>query len=106
MRNNSDFYHSKWYSVAGELASRLDIMELKVATQRICSKQIYHQNPQVESNSDYFWVTVTLPFLSHLMSDLEMRFLGDEITAYHGLHIISCHVCHAKYVKKEISCFR
>ena len=76
MRNNSDLYHTKWYGIAGELASKLDIVELKKATQRICSKQIYCQNPKVESNSDYFWVTVTVPLLDHLMSDLAMRSQG------------------------------
>ena len=59
-----------------------------MATKRICFKQIYFQNPKVESNSDYFRVTVTVPLLDHLMSDLEMRFPGNEITAYRGLHII------------------
>ena len=88
LRNNSDLYHTKWYGIAGELASKLDVVEPKVATQRICSKQIYSQNPKVGSNSDYFQVTVTVPLLDHLMSDLEMRFPGDELTAYHGLYII------------------
>ena len=69
-QNNSDLYHSKWYGIAGELASKLAILKPKVATQRICSKQMYHQNPKAESNSDYFRVTVTVSLLDHLMSDL------------------------------------
>ena len=42
------------------------------------------------SNSDYFRVTVTVLLLDHLMSELEMRFPGDELTAYLGIHIIPC----------------
>ena len=59
-----------------------------MATKRICFKQIYFQNPKVESNSDCFRVTVTVPLLDHLMSDLEIRFPENELTAYRGLHII------------------
>ena len=88
MRNSSDLYHNKWHGTAGELASKLDIVEPEVATQRIFSKQIYRQNSKVESNSDYFRLTVTVPLLNHLMSDLEMRFPGNELTGYCGLHII------------------
>ena len=88
-RKNSHLYRTKRYGIAGELASKLDIMEPKVATQRICSKQIHRQNPKVECKSDYFRVTVTVPLLDHFMSDLEMRFPGNELTAYRGLHIIS-----------------
>ena len=40
------------------------------------------------SNSGYFRVTVTVPLLDYLISDLEMKFPGNELIAYRGLHII------------------
>ena len=54
LRNNSDFYHTKRYGISEEVASKLGIVEPKVGTQIIFSKQIYRQNTQIESNSDYF----------------------------------------------------
>lgn len=54
LKNKSDFYQTKWYGIEGGFTSKLDIMEPKVITPRICSKQIYCQNPQLEPIRGYF----------------------------------------------------
>ena len=77
----------------GSWHPNLTLWNLKRPHKKICSKQIYRQNPKGESNSDYFRVTVTVLLLDHLMSDLEMRFPGNELTAYRGLHIIPYVIC-------------
>ena len=71
------------YGIAGGLASKLDIKERKVVRRIIYFNHTCCQNPQVESNSNNFHVTV--PILDHLTSDLEIRFSGDEPTSYCGL---------------------
>ena len=84
----------------------LTLWNLKWPHKNICSKQIYRQNPKGESNTDYFRVTVTVPLLDHLMSDLEMRFPGNELTAYRGLHIIPYVMCVTPNTwKKELLVF-
>ena len=72
----------------GDFVSKPDTMEPRVVTPRICFKQIYCQNLQLESNGNYYCVTVAVPLLDHLMSDVETRFPGDNLTAYFARHII------------------
>ena len=42
----------------------------------------------LEYNGNYFCVIVTVPLLDDLMPDLEMRFQGDRLSAYFGIHNI------------------
>ena len=63
-------------------------MEPKVVTPGICFKEKYCPDSQVESNNNCFCVALIVPLLDHLMSDLEIRFPQNELTAYWRLHII------------------
>ena len=89
MRNNSGFYHTKWYGIPAGPVSNVHIVKTKVVIQRICSQSFYCQNTQVKSNSNYSAFKVTMLLLYHLMSDLEMNFPGNKLKNYWKLHMIS-----------------
>ena len=57
-------------------------MKPKVVTPGICFKEKYCPDSQVESNNNCFCVALIVPLLDHLMSDLEIRFPQNELTAY------------------------
>ena len=59
-----------------------------MVTTKNFSRQINRQNPQLESNIDSFCVKKTVLLLHRLMSDLEMRFTGEQLTACCWFHII------------------
>ena len=88
LRKNIEESHTKWYSKAVELASKVDIKEKEIKKPRTCSKQIHRPNQPVTTPSDYYRVSLTLPLIDHLISDLEAKFPGNELTAYCGLFIV------------------
>ena len=41
---------------------------------RICQRQQHHLNSHCSDSKEYFKVTILIPFLDHLISDLNSRF--------------------------------
>ena len=85
VRNNADVYHNKWYSEAVALAQEVNIEERK---HRTCKKQIHRDNHDVETVSDYFKNSLTLPIIDHLNLSLKDRFNSTNLICYKGFSII------------------
>ena len=83
-----DEYHTKWYNDALNLAEKVDIKESDIKKPGTCSKQTYRSNHPVETNKNYFKVVLTIPFLDHVLTDLQHRFPGNELVPYRGLYLI------------------
>ena len=88
LRKNSIFVTRTKIVLQVGLHPNLILLNLKWLFQEfVPSKSIMKWN-LLEYNGKYFCVIVTVPLLDHLMPDLEMRFQGDRLTAYFGIHNI------------------
>ena len=87
LRESVDYYHDAWYKIAVKLARKVEIYEEDAKPPRVCSRQAHRANPQGLTLKEYFRVTLTIPFLDHIIADLNTRFKGEDLTAYFGLYI-------------------
>jgi len=75
VRIEIDVQFADWYSEAEDLAKTLSV-ELKMP--RLAGRQMNRANPPSNSPQDYFKMSVAIPFLDHLIMEMETRF-GDRI---------------------------
>ena len=83
-----DKYSSKLYNDALNIAEKVDIKESDIKKPRTCSKQTCRSNYLIETTKNYFKVVLTIPFLDHVLTDLQHRFPGNELVPYRGLYLI------------------
>ena len=62
--------------------------EIPVGKPRICMIQVNRENYYVESVSDYYKVSLTIPFLDKLIESMDDRFTPKNIAIYSGFHIL------------------
>ena len=84
IRNSIDKYHIIWYSKVLEL--KVNVVEKKPKT---CGRQIHRGNAPSDNVPDYYRMTVTIPIVDHLNTELNQRFGTDCTNAYFGLSLIS-----------------
>lgn len=72
VRNDVDAYHDMWYSDAIELAKKVDVQETRP---RVIGRQTHRDNPRCDSPTEYFKTTITIPFLDHLLTEMNERFV-------------------------------
>ena len=82
LRTSVDEYHSKWYNDALNLAEKVDIKESDIKKPQTCPRQTYRSNQPVETTKNYFRVVLTIPFLAHVLTDLQHRFPENELVPY------------------------
>ena len=85
VRNSVQVYHDKWYTEAVALAREVNIEEGK---RRTCKKQVHRDNHDVETVSEYFKQSLTLPIIDHLNLSLKDRFNSTSLICYKGFSII------------------
>ena len=85
VRNSVDLYHSQWYQEACSIAQKV---EAPVKKPRTASRQQHRSNTPASDPETYFKVNVTIPFLDHLLEELDRRFSEIHCSAVHGLSII------------------
>jgi hypothetical protein len=74
IRNDTDeltAFSDGVYSHCCRIAAKLDVAP---AVPRICQRQQHRSNSQYSDPEEYFKVTVLIPFLDHLIADLNSRF--------------------------------
>ena len=84
-RVNIDFLFGEWYKHALELAQKASVDEAKP---RVCSKQTDRENHNVNSIADYYKVSLAIPLIDIVLSELKRRFEGNQTYIFSGLHII------------------
>lgn len=84
-RNNIDHLFEEWYSHALEIARKVGIEESKP---RLCSRQKNRENYETESTADYYRVSLAIPLVELVESELKRRFQGDQGIVFDGLYII------------------
>ena len=71
--------HAKWFQEACRISEKLDIT---VQKRRTCQLQRNRANTPAETVEDYYRRNLTIPFLDHLINELEVRFgSGEQETA-------------------------
>ena len=84
-RINIDFLFEEQYKHGFELAQKVSIDEAKP---RVCSKQTDRENQNVNSIADYNKVSLAIPLIDIVLSELKRRFEGNQTFIFSGLHII------------------
>ncbi len=71
LRNNVDDYAHRIFAHSCRIAER---SQIAVSMPRLIQQQQHRLNPPSNSVEEYFKLSVTIPFLNHLLSDLTSRF--------------------------------
>ena len=85
MRQTIDTKHDVYYKNAVNVATE---NEIPIEKPRICTMQVNRKNYNVESMSDNYEVSWTIPFLDKLIESMNDRFTPKNIAIYSGFHIL------------------
>lgn len=86
VREKIDEWHKKWFQLAVDIASEVDT-ELPTIPRR-CNRQTQRSNVEADSPEVYYRRALTIPFLDHLLSELEFRFSTNVKIAALGLCLV------------------
>ena len=86
VREKIDTYHAKWYEEAVDLGQVVGANEPHLP--RFCAKQKHRLNIPAESPQEYYRRAVSIPFLDHLILQMQERFSEAQKIAYQGLSIV------------------
>ena len=84
VRENTDQHHSKWYKSAVNLSEQLSSPSIP----RRCSRQTKRENAPANIPEEYYRRTLTVPFIEHMLSHMEMHFTELQQKAVMALKII------------------
>ena len=82
---NINKYHDEWYSEACRLAKKINVNE---SVPRICARQTTRKNFHDESPSYYYKVSLWIPLIDTVLSELKRKFEGNQKCIFEGLYII------------------
>ena len=74
IRINIDKYHNEWYSEACKLAQKINVNE---SVPRTCAQQTARENFPSESPSHYFKLSLSIPLIDTVLSELKKIFEGN-----------------------------
>jgi hypothetical protein len=81
--------HKEWYSIVLKLAERVNVVESKP---RLCGRQVFRDNVQSDTVSEYYRRTVTQPLLEYMVTEISDRFEKCSMIPFYGLAIIPVHL--------------
>ena len=90
---NVERKHVEWFGYAASLASDLDVA---ITKPRVVKKQVYRENHQSSSIEEYYRRSLTVPFLSGVISELKDRFSDT-----HRIHSNAFFVIPSKVLSKK-----
>ena len=102
LRNEKSVCHQQWFSEAEELARSVGV---DPARPRTVPKQANRENVPAESVSQYYERIVTLPFLDHLITQIQTRFSNRNLTALNGFYAFPSKVVSAADWKEKLMIF-
>ena len=85
IRINIDKYHDEWYSEACKLAQKINVNE---SVPRTCARQTARENFPAESPSHYYKLSLSIPLIDTVLSELKSRFEGNKKCIFEVLYII------------------
>ena len=93
LRTSVDEYHDKFYDEAVELANEVEVDE---KTPRICKHQTTRENYTASTPREYYRLKLTIPFLDHLIEEMESRFPSEMCNLYNVFYVIPAVFLHCK----------
>ncbi len=102
LRSEIDVKHNEWYEEAVQLAESVGSSAERPRTVR---HQINRANAPAESTSQYFKISVTLPFLDHLTSEINTRFSKRNLSLSKGFYGLPASVVSSPDWKENFSIF-
>ena len=85
IRVNIDKYHDEWYSETCKLAQKINVNE---SVPRTCARQTARENFPAESPSHYYKLSLSIPLIDTVLSELKRRFEGNQKCIFEGLYLI------------------
>ncbi|XP_057292636.1 52 kDa repressor of the inhibitor of the protein kinase-like [Hydractinia symbiolongicarpus] len=85
IRSDIDTHFNKWYEKVLSLATELDVVE---SMKRRCSIQLYRENYVANGVKEYYKLAVAIPFIDHILQELDTRFSIDNVSVYSGFSIM------------------
>ena len=86
MRDNSDREFHKIFEEATKLGKTLHGDDYLLCLPCITGRQSHRSNPRVSSPEDYYRITIYNEFLSHVVAEIEKRFVDNPV---HGIGILN-----------------
>ena len=77
MRDDSSSQFHSLFSETTQLGQKLHGDQFELSTPRIVGRQVHRSNPETSSPEDYFRISLFNEFLSHVISQLEDRFVDN-----------------------------
>ena len=77
MRDDSSSQFHSLFSETTQLGQKLHRDQFELCTPRIVGRQVHRSNPETSSLEDYFQISLFNEFLSHVISQLEDRFVDN-----------------------------
>lgn len=75
IRSRIESYHRKWFDTAKEIATKLNT-EIKMP--RLCGRQQHRENVPAEGVEEYYRKSLSVPFLDHMIVELNTRFIDGQ----------------------------
>ena len=85
IRINIDKYHDEWCSEACKLAQKINVNE---SVPRTCVRQMVRENFLAKSLSHYYRLSLSIPLIDTVLSELKRRFEGNQKCIFEGLYLI------------------
>ena len=80
-----DKYHDEWYSEACKLAQKINVTE---SVPRTCAGETAKENFPAESPCHYYKLSLSIPLIDTVLSELKRRFEGNQKCIFEGLYLI------------------
>ena len=82
IRVNIDKYHDEWYSETCKLAQKINVNE---SVPRTCARQTARENFPAESPSHYYKLSLSIPLIDTVLSELKRRFERNQKCIFESL---------------------
>lgn len=85
VRDKIDEHHSEWFL---EIERMCTVVGVRPSQPRTCSHQTRRDNVPAESPSTYFKRCISIPFVDHMLSQLNSRFSSHQKSSLLGMYLV------------------
>ena len=85
VRDNIGTHHSQWFPTVEKMCADVGT---EPSSPRRFGRQIHHSNVPADTPSEYYYHSISIPMLDHLLSEIKTHFTTHQKTAVLGLCII------------------
>ena len=85
LRENVERYHDQWFAEVEELSTAIG---KEPSLPRLCGRQTHCSNIPSQTPKEYYRLTITIPLLDHMLSEMASRFSKHQQTAVTGLLLV------------------